>query len=217
MAGVRVVLELGSKKVFASAVDWPGWARGAKTPELALEALATYAPRYSRAVKRAGLELPRTVSFDVVERVRGDASTDYGVPGRPVTADAEPMKKAEVERVCALVDACWEDFDAVAKRAPAELRKGPRGGGRDRDKMIDHVLGAEAEAYAPKLGLKLPHPAIADRKTIAANRSALLDAFRVGADGKPLRERGWSARYAARRIAWHALDHAWEMEDRSET
>lgn len=216
MAGVRVALELGSKKAFASAVDWPGWARGAKTPEQALEALAAYAPRYSRAVKRAGLELPKKPSFDVVERVRGDASTDYGVPGRPVTADGEPMKKAEVERLCALVDACWEEFDAVAKKAPAALRKGPRGGGRDRDKMIDHVLGAETEAYAPRLGLKLAHPAIGDRKTIAANRSALLDAFRAGADGKPARERGWSARYAARRIAWHALDHAWEMEDRSE-
>jgi hypothetical protein len=33
-------------------------------------------------------------------------------------------------------------------------------------------------------------------------------------DGGPLAEKGWPARYAARRIAWHALDHAWEMEDR---
>ena len=213
---MRVGLETGAKKSFASALDWPGWARGAKTPELALDALAEYATRYAPVAKRAGVEFPKAPSFEIVERARGDASTDYGVPGRPAAIESEAMKKAEVERMCALVEACWETLDAVVKKAPAELRKGPRGGGRDRDKMLDHVLGAEFEAYAPKLGLKLSHPAIDDRKAIAANRRALLDAMRAGADGKPLRERGWPVRYAARRIAWHVLDHAWEMEDRSE-
>ena len=210
-----MVIESGQKKVFASALDWPGWARGAKTADLALEALASYAPRYERVAKRAGLALPKNLEFDVISRVPGDASTDYGVPGRPAPVESEALKKAEIERMCSLVEACWQDLDAVVKKSPAELRKGPRGGGRDRDKMFDHVLGAEAEAYAPKLSMKLPHPAIDDRKTIAANRKALLDAFRAGADGKPLREKGWPVRYAARRIAWHATDHAWEMEDRS--
>ena len=67
------------------------------------------------------------------------------------------------------------------------------------------------------LGVKLAEPAIDDHKAIAAQRKALLEALRRGADGKPMRERGWPARYAARRIAWHVLDHAWEMEDRSES
>src|SRR5438067_302187 len=30
----------------------------------------------------------------------------------------------------------------------------------------------------------------------------------------PTGDRGWPVRYAARRMAWHVLDHAWEMEDR---
>jgi hypothetical protein len=34
--------------------------------------------------------------------------------------------------------------------------------------------------------------------------------------GTPPVPKGWPPRYAARRIAWHALDHAWEIEDRSE-
>jgi hypothetical protein len=216
VAKVVVALEIASKRSFASALDWPGWSRGAKTPEQAIEALEQYAPRYAAVTKRAGVEFPKALSFDVAERLKGDASTDYGVPGRPVALESEPLKKAELERMCALVEGCWGEFDAVVKKAPAELRKGPRGGGRDRDKMVDHVLGAESEAYAPKLGLKLPHPSIDDRKTITANRRAILNALRAGADGKPLRERGWPARYAARRIAWHALDHAWEMQDRSE-
>jgi hypothetical protein len=106
-------------------------------------------------------------------------------------------------------------FDQVAAAAPAELRKGPRGGGRDRDKMVDHVLGAEA-GYARKLGVKRPQPAIDDRAAIAALREALLEVLRAPSDGSPPVPKGWPPRYAARRIAWHVLDHAWEMQDRSD-
>jgi hypothetical protein len=207
---------MGSKRAFASAVDWPGWSRGGKTPELALEALEAYAARYARAASRAKVDLPSRREPQVVERARGDAGTDYGVPSIPARIETEPMTKAEVEKMCALVEACWAEFDGVARGAPQELRKGPRGGGRDRDRIIDHVIGAEAEAYAPRLALKLVHPAIDDRMSIKAYRAELLAAFRRGADGKLLRERGWPVRYAARRIAWHALDHAWEIEDRSD-
>ena len=118
--------------------------------------------------------------------------------------------------MCELVKASWSELDSVVKGAPQSLRKGPRGGGRDRDKMVEHVLGAES-GYAPHLALKLVQPAIDDRKAIVANRKLLLDAFRAGADGKPMRERGRPARYMARRIAWHSLDHAWEIDDRSES
>lgn len=215
MAGIRVALEIGSKRVFASALEWPGWCRQGKNPELALAALEAYAPRYTRVVSRAGVKLPAKIDFDVVERLKGDATTDFGAPGIPAAFEGKPMTKAEVEKVCALVEACWAELDSVVKKAPQELRKGPRGGGRDRDKMFDHVLGAES-GYAPRLGIKLSQPAIDDRKSILANRTAILDAIREGASGKPVGERGRPARYMARRIAWHALDHAWEMEDRSE-
>jgi hypothetical protein len=43
----------------------------------------------------------------------------------------------------------------------------------------------------------------------------VLDILGKASDGSPLADRKWTQRYAARRIAWHALDHAWEMEDRS--
>jgi len=216
VAGVSVALEIGPKRAFASALDWPGWSRGGKTPELALQALATYAARYEPVAKAAAASFPKRLEFDVVERQRGDASTDYGVPGAVAKIETKPLTKAELERMCLLVEACWREFDRVAKKAPLELRLGPRGGGRNRDKMMAHVFGAEASAYAPRLGLKIPEPAIDDRKAINAVREALLDAFRRGVDGKPMRERGWPVRYAARRIAWHVLDHAWEMQDRSE-
>jgi hypothetical protein len=167
--------------------------------------------------KLAKVDFPDDATgFVVVERQKGDVSTDFGVPHRPARDEETKLTPREIDRMAALMAAAWKYFDKVAAKAPKELRKGPRGGGRDTDKIVEHVLGAEFEGYAPRLALKLPHAAIDDRKTIGANREAILDALRAGADGKPLREKGWPVRYAARRIAWHALDHAWEIEDRSE-
>ena len=201
--------------MFASALDWPGWCRAAKNEQLALEALAAYADRYAGVAKAAGFPFPKSPDLTVTERLPGDATTDFGAPSAAAKIESQSLSKSEVERMCALVAGCWAAFDRIAKSAPAELRKGPRGGGRDRDKIVDHVFGAEC-GYAPKLGLKLAEPARGDRAAISAHRAVLLDAFHKGADGKPMRERGWTARYAARRIAWHAMDHAWEIEDRTD-
>jgi hypothetical protein len=211
-----VGLELGSKRVFACALEWPGWCRSGKTEELALEALAAYAPRYAVVAEEAGIALPAAVGdrFEVVERLEGSGATDFGVPHEIAAADAAPLGAAEAERRSKLVAAAWAVFDRVVAQAPAELRKGPRGGGRDRDKIVDHVLGAEA-AYARKLGIKHPQPARDDRAGIAALRGELLAVLRAPSDGSPPVPKGWPPRYAARRIAWHALDHAWEIEDRS--
>src|SRR4029079_18612347 len=96
----------------------------------------------------------------------------------------------------------------------AELRKGPRGGGRDRDKIVGHVNESDWY-YAREIGLQLRQPDAKDAKAIAAMRSDMLDVLRRPTDGTPLAGRRWTQRYAARRIAWHALDHAWEIEDRS--
>ena len=102
----------------------------------------------------------------------------------------------------------------MAAEAPAELRKGPRGGGRDRDKIREHLLGTEP-AYARKIGVKVRTPAIDDRAAIDAMRDEILAAVAAPSNGKPHDPKGWPVRYAVRRLAWHALDHAWEMEDRS--
>ena len=106
-------------------------------------------------------------------------------------------------------------LDTVAEKSPAALRKGPRGGGRDRDKMLQHVLSAEA-AYARKIAVKHKEPALGDTAAVRALRDDIVAVLRAARRGEPLRENGWPPRYAARRIAWHVLDHAWEMEDRRE-
>lgn len=217
MAATRVAIETGSKRAFASALDWPGWCRSGKNEEWALENLAAYAERYAAVPKAAGVPFAAksAVKFDVVDRKRGGATTDFGAPEMPADLESKPLTRAEMERICALVAATWKVFDQVVKTAPSELRKGPRGGGRDRDKIVEHVLGAEV-GYGPRLGLKLHQPEAGDQKAIAAHRAAWIDAFRAHSDGKLVSERGRPARYMARRIAWHAMDHAWEIEDRTD-
>lgn len=197
---IPVYLEEGSKRVFACAFDWPGWCRSGKNEEEAMAALKAYAPRYAIVAKNAGIALPRADRFEIVERLAGSATTDFGAPGAIPARDRRPPTAKEADPLVALVAAAWAVFDGVVAGAPAELRKGPRGGGRDRDTMVQHVMDAEG-AYVRKLGVR-------------GGREQILEALRA-ASGTPVPERAWPAPYAARRIAWHALDHAWEMEDRS--
>jgi hypothetical protein len=206
---VKVYLEVGKKKVFAVSLAWPGWARSGKDEESALDALASYAPRYAVIASAAELKFPASASaFEVVERIPGDGATDFGVPGKLASTDSEVPTAREVAKLAALVSASWQVFDKVSAVSPEELRKGPRGGGRDRDKMIAHVIESEA-AYARQLGVKHRPPALGDTGAITALRDDILGALRSREGGK------WPVRYAARRIAWHVLDHLWEMEDRA--
>jgi hypothetical protein len=212
-----VLVEVGKKRVFASALEWPGWCRSGRTEEDALAALADYAPRFAPVARRAGLDFPPAAAdtLDVVQRVDGDATTDFGAPGAAGEAELVRLTAAPARRLSTVVDAAWAELAAVAATAPAELRKGPRGGGRDRDKMLDHVIGAEV-AYGRKIGIKRKQPAFDDDAAIAELRAAILAVIGAPAAAGPVIPNGWSTAYAARRIAWHALDHAWEMQDRTE-
>jgi hypothetical protein len=211
-----VAIESGSKRVFAFALDWPGWCRSGKDEAVALSALGDYAPRYLPVAKKARLAFdPKSATaFRVVEHLPGTATTDFGAPDSVATRDTTPLASAEAKRIAALLNGAWTIFDEVIAGAPPELRKGPRGGGRDRDQIADHVLGAEG-AYVRKLGLRLTPPTRDDRRGIAEFRAVIADVLGKPSNGKALVEKGWPQRYAARRITWHALDHAWEIQDRS--
>jgi hypothetical protein len=210
----RVYLELGKNKVFACSLDWPGWCRSGKSAELALKALDTYTDRYGVIAERAGLRF-RPGQPSVVDRVPGEATTDFGAPGAVAPEDGEPSSAKQAKRAAGLVQASWAYFAEVLAESPAELRKGPRGGGRDRDKMAAHVVDAE-RAYARKIGVRHPPVDFDDADGLATMRAAILGVLSGPSDGAPLAPKGWPLRYAARRIAWHVLDHAWEMQDRSQ-
>jgi hypothetical protein len=215
-ATVEVYVESGSKRVFACSLDWPGLCRFGKDERQALQALAAYVPRYADVAAEAGVSFPASggVDLKVVERVPGSSGTDFGVPAAQARKDAEAMDSEEAERLTALLEASWRVFDRIVAAAPAELRKGPRGGGRDRDRIVDHVFGAEA-GYAPKIGLRLRAPGAHDAAAVAEFRQAIRDRLGRDTGGKPLAERGWPPRYAIRRFAWHVLDHSWEIQDRA--
>ena len=220
---VAVFLEVTPEQAVASALDWPGWCRAGRDEDAALETLASYAGRYAPVAAHAGVSFPSTVAFGVAERVPGGPATAFAAPEcrRPfpqVTAGAERAKvtPAAARRLAGLVTAVWVVFDEVAAASPAELRKGPRGGGRDRDQLIGHVIGAET-AYARKLGVRRKQPALGDIAAIGELRAAIAAVVGAPSDGSPVVEGGWTTRYAARRIAWHVLEHAWEMQDRAES
>ena len=220
---VAVYLEIGTKRTFAGAIEWPGWCRSGRGEDQALEALVGYAPRYARMVEAAGLTLGDATDAEVVEWLEGGAGTDFGAPSVAPVADDRALDASELDRLSRLLVASWQAFDMAwseAAEAGIELRKGPRGGGRDLPKMQMHVLEAE-EAYLTRLGSRLPrvtYPSVPTR--VSAMRDAILATLAARARDEPIPEpssveRRWSPRYFVRRAAWHALDHAWEIEDRS--
>ncbi len=220
---IIVAIEAGTKRTFASAIAWPGWSRPGAAEGAALASLADYGPRYARVVAGLGLDfaVPAGASdFVVAERLPGTATTDFGAPGVSPAADELPLTTADLGVQTGLLGAAWAAFDRAAEGAAGlALRTGPRGGGRDLVKMVAHVVEAE-QAYVRSLGApnqRLPPDPFEARGPL---RSAAIDALRarVRGDVPDFGERGgrrWTARYFVRRAAWHVLDHAWEIEDRS--
>jgi hypothetical protein len=211
---IKVAVETAPRKAFATAVDWPGWSRSGKTEEAALAALSAAAPRYA-IVAEAAAEPFAAGDYEIVERSAGGSGTEYGIPSVIAALDRRPVADEAADRIVRVVAAAWTTFDRVAASAPAELRKGPRGGGRDRAKMVGHVVESDWY-YAREMGIRVKQPDPADRPAIQALRAAMLEILGQPSDGSPLAGRRWPPRYAANRTAWHALDHAWEIEDRSD-
>ena len=220
---IDVYLEIGQKRTFAGPIDWPGWCRSGKDEESALQALLEYGPRYGRVLRntRLGFQSPKDVSsFVVIERLKGNATTDFGAPGVAPKADAMAVNAKETARFEKILRACLRTFESNVKAAAGKtLRTGPRGGGRRVESILDHVLGSN-EGYLNQVGWKFKRDST-DKldQQLEQTKRALLDALRASANGEiPAKgPRGgirWSARYFVRRLAWHILDHAWEIEDR---
>jgi hypothetical protein len=214
-------VEVGTKRAFAGALGWPGWCRAGRSEEAAVEALFAYGPRFAKVVRgtRLGFEAPKHPSgLRVAERLTGDATTDFGAPSVAPKMDRRPIDDAELRRLEAILTACWRAFDRAADHAEGRpLAKGPRGGGRDLAKIAAHVVDADG-GYVRMLGRKVaPGPKASQTER---TRMAVLDALAVTAvEGPPPPgPRGgkrWLPRYFVRRVSWHVLDHAWEIEDRA--
>ncbi len=216
-----VYLEVGAKRVFACSVDWPGWCRGGPDEAMALQALLDYGPRFAAVVRsaRLGFEAPtRVEELHAVERLVGNATTDFGAPGVIPSADRASANVAECARFEKVIRAGWRALDSARKRARGKvLRKGPRGGGRELDAIVRHVVDADG-GYLTAVGWKVRSSGkIADR--VDETRRAIIEALHASAVGEisatgPRGGKRWPVRYFVRRVAWHTIAHAWEIERR---
>lgn len=217
---MRVTIEIGpkGKKVVAVAPDWPGLSRGAAKEEAASERLLSYLPRYAPVAKLAGMDaaFATITDLDVVERYPGTGSTDFwGISFAFSSIDQQAMSNEALERELTLMQACWAFFDDVRSHVSAEMQRGPRGGGRDRDHIVRHTLAVELD-WRKKLGLSTPQDAVLTDEELNAHRDTYCTAIRaLHAGGKPARS--LPLRYLIRHTAFHTLDHAWEMQDKDLT
>lgn len=220
---IEVALEIGKKRTFASTLRWPGWSRSGKDERTALDNLCLYGERYAQALKNSQLDFyaPSDISaFTIFERLAGNATTDFGAPGIAPTSDGEPVSDDDLNLLQTLLEAYWKTFDHATQQASGrKLIKGPRGGGRDLEEIIRHVLGADA-AYLKRIGWKFTVREDAESSSeLRRVRAAITQALAASAKGElptqgPRGGAYWSTRYFARRSGWHVLDHAWEIEDR---
>lgn len=218
-----VYVETGTKRVFVGAIDWPGWSRCARDERTALATFHAYGPRYAAVLAKGGLALDPPAGLDqlaVVERLQGDGGTNFGIPSIMPSSDGRPMGD-EHDRLVSVLRASWLAFEGAAAAAEGkELLTGPRGGGREPEAMTRHVV----EANWAYLGRVVFWPyKIHSESPIDQLRRQLGEALEVLAraaagDHPTVGRRGgvpWPPRYFVRRMAWHVLDHAWELEDRA--
>jgi hypothetical protein len=216
---VRTVVERGpkGKKAVAFAIDWPGWSRGAKTPEEALATLESYRHRYRRVATLARMtkEFDDAGPLEVIEDRVGTGSTDFwGISFSACTLEQGPMAEEEFTRRVKLLRACWSFFDDVATHVSPQMRKGIRGGGRERDEIIRHTRRVESEDFAKKVGLRIPEGAAVKGKALLAYREDYVAAMRAHHKGHAKPMRSWTLAFLIRHSAFHVMDHAWEMEDK---
>ncbi len=217
---VRTVVQHGpkDKKVAAFAIDWPGWSRGAKTPGAAVDLLEVYRDRYRTVARRAGLEAEFDAAgdLDIVEDHVGVGSTDFwGISFAPSSFEQEPMPTDELERKLGLLESAWSYFDDVAALVSPEMRKGPRGGGRNRDEIIRHALGWERADLEKRVGVVADPVVPPTPEGLRSHHDEYVAALRTyNAEGRMAGGRNWTIALLLRHTAFHVLDHAWEMEDK---
>jgi hypothetical protein len=220
---VRTVIEHGKKdkRSVAFSLDWLGWSRGAKSAALAFETLESYRERYRPIADLAGMarEFDAAGPLEIVEDRVGTGSTDFwGISFYPSSTEHGQMSEAELERKITLLQACWAFFDGVAERVSAEMRKGPRGGGRDRHRIIRHTIRTESEDFAKQVGLRIPEEGALTPEGLRNHRETYVAAMRAYNAGEiTKRMRNWTLPFLIRHSAFHTLDHAWEMEDKDLT
>lgn len=222
---MRTAIELGpkGKKHVAYAIDWPGLERNGKTPEAAFEHMSSYLERYAVIAERAGFakEFAAVTEPEISVEYEGTGSTDFwGISFAHGPNDHEPMADEELERHLALLKASWDEFDEIGQRVSPQMERGPRGGGRDRDEIVAHLVYAEL-TWLKKLDIRPEFKEIFPLEKRKIHHQGVIDELRRRhLEQLPVKAKGgppWTVRFTIRHLAYHVLDHAWEMEDKDLT
>ena len=196
-----IYVELGGKKAIAWSLEWPGWCRIRASEAEAVQALIDYEVRYQLIAQRAGLDFAPG-NLVVVERLQGNANTAWGVPSVMASAESRPIDATTAQRNGALLRASWDMLEEVVESSPKELRKGPRGGGRDRDEIRRHVIEVE-RVYARKIGVRHKPFEIDDKSALNAMREEITAVLSKPSTGEPLVSGGWTP--TMQFIAWRGM------------
>ena len=180
-----------------------------------MAAIEAVAERYRAAIGPLGRELGSAPPvFSVMERVEGNATTDFGAPDVVLASDRRMLEEGEPERLAAFLDACWTAFDAALAAVSADVRGVKPEVGRSPDGIRSHLLGSERGYLA---WVAKPVPRVDEDRPDEAE-PVIRDAWRLGVlalpVGVPFAEERRPGPYAVRRQCWHVLDHAWELADR---
>src|SRR5512145_2348014 len=111
---IDVYLEIGKARTFAIAPGWPGWCRSGPDDASALQALFDYGPRYGRVLQATQVPFQppsQRSTLVVVERLAGNATTDFGAPALALPSDTQPIEPDELQRFQAVLQACWKTLD----------------------------------------------------------------------------------------------------------
>jgi hypothetical protein len=185
---------------------------------VALATLEAYRPRYRQIAELAGMlaAFDAAGPLEIVEDRIGTGSTDFwGISFSPSSTEHDQLDDNQLERRLTLLQAAWKQFDTTAARVSPEMRAGPRGGGRNRDHIIRHVLRVERLDFAKQVGIVLADDPELTLDQLRDHRAAYLDAMRDYNAGKVAKKmRSWTLPFLIRHSAFHTLDHAWEMEDK---
>jgi len=218
-----VAFENGPKRrVFAQAIEWIGWCRAGKDEVRALKELLAAGSRYAQVASRAGFTFSAPTSsesFEIVERVAGTATTDFGAVSALLASDSEPFQEGETEQLSRLLQACWATFDEALMRIPAGQREVKPERGRSPDAIQFHLLEADLmhlSAFGPAFRQPKAEQVAEQITRVREEMLVRLAAIPPKEAFTPSRRYGfvWTPRFAVRRSAWHALDHAWEIEER---
>lgn len=152
-------------------------------------------------------------ALELVQRYEGTGSTDFwGISFAFSEFDRQALSNNELERELALMRGCWAEFDDVRSRVSAEMRKGPRGGGRDRDRIVQHTISVEFD-WKPRTSRTGEEQPPSTDEELRLHRESYCTAIRaLHAEGRPAGK--WPLRFLIRHTAFHTLDHTWEMEDK---